>query len=195
MWYTGIVHTNEDRKQKGEPKCSALNFGLRTAKANAPTKAPTVVLGRPCVGLKTSAKKSWIITVTRSKTSKSKAKNPARTTPRRWEPSKVGDVLHSVYGYDMILNSYYEVVKVSPSDKTVQIRPLRKDYEGSPNDIAGCTVYPDVTSENRFTGKPDSHRVLVDNNGEPYVKISTYEYAHPINMKEAVYGSTEDHND
>lgn len=108
---------------------------------------------------------------------------------------KVGDVLHSVYGYDMILNSYYEVVKVSPSGKTVQIRPLRKNYDGSPNDIAGCTVYPDVTSENRFAGKPDSHRVLVDNDGEPYVKISTYEYAHPMDMKEAVYGSTEDHND
>lgn len=108
---------------------------------------------------------------------------------------KIGDVLHSVYGYDMILNSYYEVVKVSPSGKTVQIRPLRKNYDGSPNDIAGCTVYPDVTSENRFAGKPDSHRVLVDNDGEPYVKISTYEYAHPMDMKEAVYGSTEDHND
>lgn len=27
------------------------------------------------------------------------------------------------------------------------------------------------------------------------VKISTYEYAHPMDMKEAVYGSTEDHND
>ena len=66
---------------------------------------------------------------------------------------KVGDVLHSVYGYDMILNSYYEVVKVSPSGKTVQIRPLRKNYDGSPNDIAGCTVYPDVTSEKPVRGQ------------------------------------------
>lgn len=70
---------------------------------------------------------------------------------------KVGDVLHSVYGYDMILNSYYEVVKVSPSGKTVQIRPLRKNYDGSPNDIAGCTVYPDLTSPTRFAGKATSH--------------------------------------
>lgn len=36
---------------------------------------------------------------------------------------KVGDVLHSVYGYDMILNSYYEVVKVSPSHRTVEGGP------------------------------------------------------------------------
>lgn len=108
---------------------------------------------------------------------------------------KVGDVLHSVYGYDMILNSYYEVVKVSPSGKTVQIRPLRKNYDGSPNDIAGCTVYPDLTSPTRFAGKATSHRVLANRGGEAYVKISTYEYARPMDMKEAVYGSTEDHND
>lgn len=95
----------------------------------------------------------------------------------------------------MILNSYYEVVKVSPSGKTVQIRPLRKNYDGSPNDIAGCTVYPDLTSPTRFAGKATSHRVLANRDGEAYVKIGSYEYAHPMDMKEAVYGSTEDHND
>lgn len=108
---------------------------------------------------------------------------------------KVGTVLHSTYGYDMILNGYYEVVKVSPSGKTVQIRPLRKLYAGSPNNIGGCTVYPDVTGENRFEGKPASHRVLSTKDGEPYVKISTYEYARPMDVEEAVYGSLEDHND
>lgn len=108
---------------------------------------------------------------------------------------KVGSVLHSIYGYDMLINSYYEVVEVSASGKTVKIRPLRKLYDGSPNDIAGCRAFPDLTSGERFAGRAESRRVLADRDGEPYVRISTYETAFLLDLKDAVYGSSEDHND
>lgn len=108
---------------------------------------------------------------------------------------KVGNVLHSVYGYDMVINDYYEVVEVSASGKTVKIRPLRKLYDASPNDIAGCRAFPDLTSEERFTGDMETHRVLTRWDGEPYVRLSSYEVASLLDLKDAVYGSMEDHND
>lgn len=118
-----------------------------------------------------------------------------KASPASINAFTVGNVLHSVYGYDMVVNSYYEVVEVSASGKTVKIRPLRKLYDASPNDIAGCRAFPDLTSEERFTGDMEAHRVLASWDGKPYVRLSSYEVASLLDLKDAVYGSMEDHND
>lgn len=65
-------------------------------------------------------------------------------TMTKRETLTAGDILHCGWGSDMSINDYYEVTRVTPSGKTAYIRPLRKTYAGSPNDMGGCRAYPMV---------------------------------------------------
>ena len=56
-------------------------------------------------------------------------------TMTKRETLTAGDILHCGWGSDMSINDYYEVTRVTPSGKTAYIRPLRKTYAGSPNDM------------------------------------------------------------
>ena len=58
-------------------------------------------------------------------------------TMTKRETLTAGDILHCGWGSDMSINDYYEVTRVTPSGKTAYIRPLRKTYAGSPNDMGG----------------------------------------------------------
>lgn len=40
---------------------------------------------------------------------------------------KVGDIIHSSYGYNMTTPSFYEVLSVTPTGGTVTIRELQQD--------------------------------------------------------------------
>lgn len=71
-------------------------------------------------------------------------------TMTKRETLTAGDILHCGWGSDMSINDYYEVTRVTPSGKTAYIRPLRKTYAGSPNDMGGCRAYPMVAGEGRF---------------------------------------------
>ncbi|MDR3912334.1 MAG: hypothetical protein Q3X74_04100 [Bifidobacterium sp.] len=95
----------------------------------------------------------------------------------------------------MSINDYYEVTRVTPSGKTAYIRPLRKTYAGSPNDMSGCRAYPMVAGEGRFSGDEEAHRVHHFDDGRAYLRLSSFEFAFPMDMAEAVYGCHEDHND
>lgn len=95
----------------------------------------------------------------------------------------------------MSINDYYEVTRVTPSGKTAYIRPLRKTYAGSPNDMGGCRAYPMVAGEGRFSGDEEAHRVHHFDDGRAYLRLSSFEFAFPMDMAEAVYGCHEDHND
>lgn len=63
----------------------------------------------------------------------------------------------------MSINDYYEVTRVTPSGKTAYIRPLRKTYAGSPNDMSGCRAYPMVAGEGRFSGDEEAVLAIRDN--------------------------------
>ena len=53
---------------------------------------------------------------------------------------KVGDVLVARWGYDMILNTFVEVVKVSASGKSVSLRELKSEVVSSDGFLAGREV-------------------------------------------------------
>ena len=107
-------------------------------------------------------------------------------TMTKRETLTAGDILHCGWGSDMSINDYYEVTRVTPSGKTAYIRPLRKTYAGSPNDMGGCRAYPMVAGEGRVHHFDD---------GRVYLRLSSFEFAFPMDMAEAAYGCHEDHND
>lgn len=111
------------------------------------------------------------------------------------ETLTAGDILHCGWGSDMSINDYYEVTRVTPSGKTAYIRPLRKTYAGNPNDMGGCRAYPMVAGEGRFSGEAEAHRVHHFDDGRAYFRLSSFEFAFPMDMAEAAYGCHEDHND
>ena len=104
-------------------------------------------------------------------------------TMTKRETLTAGDILHCGWGSDMSINDYYEVTRVTPSGKTAYIRPLRKTYAGSPNDMG------------RFSGDEEAHRVHHFDDGRAYLRLSSFEFAFPMDMAEAAYGCHEDHND
>ena len=116
-------------------------------------------------------------------------------TMTKRETLTAGDILHCGWGSDMSINDYYEVTRVTPSGKTAYIRPLRKTYAGSPNDMGGCRAYPMVAGEGRFSGEAEAHRVHHFDDGRVYFRLSSFEFAFHMDMAEAAYGCHEDHND
>ena len=84
-------------------------------------------------------------------------------TMTKRETLTAGDILHCGWGSDMSINDYYEVTRVTPSGKTAYIRPLRKTYAGSPNDMGGCRAYPMVAGEGRFSGDEEAVLAIRDN--------------------------------
>lgn len=84
-------------------------------------------------------------------------------TMTKRETLTAGDILHCGWGSDMSINDYYEVTRVTPSGKTAYIRPLRKTYAGSPNDMSGCRAYPMVAGEGRFSGDEEAVLAIRDN--------------------------------
>lgn len=117
-------------------------------------------------------------------------------TMTKRETLTAGDILHCGWGSDMSINDYYEVTRVTPSGKTAYIRPLRKTYAGSPNDMGGCRAYPMVAGEGRFSGDEEAHRVHHFDDERVYLRLSSFEFAaFPMDMAEAAYGCHEDHND
>lgn len=109
-------------------------------------------------------------------------------TMTKRETLTAGDILHCGWGSDMSINDYYEVTRVTPSGKTAYIRPLRKTYAGSPNDMGGCRAYPMVAGEGRFSGEEEAHRVHHFDDGRVYLRLSSFEFAFPMDMAEAAYG-------
>lgn len=103
-------------------------------------------------------------------------------TMTKRETLTAGDILHCGWGSDMSINDYYEVTRVTPSGKTAYIRPLRKTYAGNPNDMGGCRAYPMVAGEGRFSGEKEAHRVHHFDDGRAYLRLSSFEFAFPMDM-------------
>lgn len=111
---------------------------------------------------------------------------------------KVGDVLHSQWGYSMVINDFYEVTKVSPSGKTVTIRPLRNiTVSGDPYSPYGAEVIPQTDGDDRFAGReiPNKRVQCFKDGTNPYVKLNSYSAAYLMTEADFHRTYTEDHWD
>lgn len=107
-----------------------------------------------------------------------------------------GDVFHHRWGYDMVINDYYEVVAVSPSGRTVTIRPIDTITLGSPLDAGGCLIRPRLTGD-RFTGPTQRRRVHLSMvSGRPVCSIRMpVGCALLMEPDDYLHDQVEDHND
>jgi hypothetical protein len=88
---------------------------------------------------------------------------------------QVGTVLRSMWGYDQTNVDYYQVVEVSPSRKTVKIRPIAaRSVDGEHYMTGSCWPLAD-----HFTGPAKVHRV---SQGD-CVRLTSYSSASPWEPK------------
>jgi hypothetical protein len=104
----------------------------------------------------------------------------------------VGDVFFGIYGYNIEVVDYYEVVSVSPTGKTCAVRRLSKTYDRPMNSISGCHVLPRM---HMYAGPVISGRRITMRTGKPTIAVSSdkrAELASPAELARPMY---EQHND
>lgn len=108
------------------------------------------------------------------KTSRDFAKAQAKNA---CAPVKVGDIFSGSYGYDATLWKYYEVVSVSKSGKTVNVRELAHETaEGY-----GQLDWKCRPKKGCYRGDTERHKVQVSTYGNepvPYIKIESFLWAY-----------------
>lgn len=83
---------------------------------------------------------------------------------------KVGDILTSSWGYEQTNVDFYQVVEVSPTEKTVKIREINKESKGNGLFMQGtCVPVP-----NAFISAPMLKKVQPDN----YINLNSFSCAH-----------------
>lgn len=107
----------------------------------------------------------------------------ARKTAHRAEqaawvnPLKVGDILHTSWGYDQTNVEFYAVTRVS--GRRVWVREIAADYEGT-GFMSGNT-WPAMPI--RFVGDETMHTAQPSGSKGVYVKISTCIHAWPVEAR------------
>lgn len=103
----------------------------------------------------------------------------------------VGDIFHCMWGYSMTFNDFYEVVKTSPSGKTVTLRQLKtRVLERCPEGPGSIRIMPMLTGDDRFDGKPFQRRVRASRNSRHscYVAVSSCQTAFLMEPEEYLNG-------
>lgn len=120
---------------------------------------------------------------------------PTTTGATKTHTAHVGDILRSTWGYDMLINDFYEITKVSPSGKTVNIRPIRTvTISGDPHH-GGAQVRPDTDNPDRFIGREITGKRLKTTGGRTAVRIDDYRNAYLMAEADFAHTYTEDHLD
>lgn len=66
------------------------------------------------------------------------------------ESFAVGDILHTSYGYDMTINNYCKIIKISPTRKTVICRMVKASVQGDDGRGAGTATATSEEVGNEF---------------------------------------------
>lgn len=92
---------------------------------------------------------------------------------------RIGDIFYSSWGYDQTNIYFYQVIGLKGA-KTAIIRRIRGTDEQT-GFLSGTTM----PVPNSFLAREESQvRRIQMNNGNPYFKMSSYEYAYPWDGKE-----------
>lgn len=106
----------------------------------------------------------------------------------------VGDIFHCMWGYDMIINDFYEVVEVSKTGKSVITRKIATHMDGDPcSPAGGAQVRPMLTGD-RFIGRPERH-TLQAYGKSIYIRINSFSTATLMEPEDYLQDYTEDHLD
>ena len=89
--------------------------------------------------------------------------------------TKIGDIFHSTWGYDMTQNDYYQVVDITPSGKSVKVRKL--DSERIYTEFQQGKEMPIKDKFDRFEPKVITKRLLESYDGQTIIKIKSWEWA------------------
>ncbi len=106
----------------------------------------------------------------------------------------VGDIFHCMWGYDMIINDFYEVVSVSKTGKSVITRKIATHVDGDPYSPAGGAQARPMLTGDRFIGKPERH-TLQAYGKSIYIRINSFSTATLMEPEDYLQDYTEDHLD
>lgn len=92
----------------------------------------------------------------------------------------VDDILVSSWGYDQTNIDFYQVVAVSPTRRSINIRPIAREIIEYSGQAMSGKVIP---LRNDFTGNASAHRVTPGNR----IRLSSFSGARPWEGKPEVY--------
>ena len=106
---------------------------------------------------------------------------------------RIGDVFRCTWGYDMLINDFYKVTKVSPSGKTVTLQPIGKTVvSGDLNSPQGAEVSPDI---NDTKGRPIPGKRVQASGTRVYITMNSFAVAYLMSEADFARTYTECHWD
>lgn len=95
-----------------------------------------------------------------------KGKNPGKSQAKKVNPDapvKVGDIFYNSWGYDQTNIDWYQVVGVTPTGKSVKVRPIAGKVKET-----GFMSGESAPQKGKFTGAAKTKKLGI-HNGEPYL--------------------------
>lgn len=116
------------------------------------------------------------------------------TMTKTENPVYVGDIFHGSFGYDMTINCFWEVTRVSPSGKTIWVRELKSEcsWEDPHSGAMRCRAI--ITGDDRFTGPEIRKRVHTDCE-TPWFRAESFMLARRLDNEHMLDGFYENHMD